>query len=277
MLKGISILFIFLFLSQTIKPVQAEVIISKKNVFQGEVFTVTVEENVLLLDGRFDGRKLHFYPSKDSYKAVVGVDLSKKEGMYPLEININGKKEIFHINIKKKKYGLQRLSLPENMVNLSPEDEMRAKNEKKMLDEIWSKESRKIWMGRFIMPLKGEIITPFGLRRVINGLEKSPHTGIDISGNDGEEIMAPNDGIVVFQGELFFGGNSLIIDHGSGIYSMFFHLSKSLVKEGEIVKKSQIIGLVGSTGRSTGPHLHWGVRVQGERVDPLGLINLDVE
>ncbi len=271
-------LFILLFmLCFSIDSSVADVFISKRVVYQGDVFTIVVKGSVESIDGLFSGKRLNFYPSKDSYKAIAGVDLLKEEGIYPLEININGKRELFHIRVKRKDYGLQRLRLPENMVNLSPEDEMRALNEKKMLDEIWLKESERLWRDGFVMPLRGRVITPFGLKRIINGVERSPHTGVDISGVEGEEILSPNDGIVVFQGDLFFGGKSLVIDHGGGIYSMFFHLKSVLVKEGERVRRSQVIGLVGSTGRSTGPHLHWGVRIQGERVDPLKVIELDVE
>ncbi len=271
-------LFILLFISFIfINSSQAEIIISKDVVYQGDIFTIVIKEDVKSLEGVFDGKRLIFYPSKDSYKAIAGVDLLKEEGIYPLEININGKRELFHIRVKRKDYGLQRLRLPENLVNLSPEDEVRVLNEKRMLDEIWLRESKRLWREGFVMPLKGKVITPFGLRRIINGVEKSPHTGVDISGEEGEEILSPNDGIVVFYGDLFFGGKSLVIDHGGGIYSMFFHLKSALVKEGEMVRRSQVIGLVGSTGRSTGPHLHWGMRVQGERVDPLKIIELDVE
>ena len=110
-----------------------------------------------------------------------------------------------------------------------------------------------------------------------NGIPKNPHTGVDISADEGREVHAPNDGTVVLAEGLFYSGNSIVLDHGQGIYTMFFHLSTMLAAAGQKVRKGEVIGLVGSTGRSTGAHLHWGVRVQGGRVDPMELIALRLE
>jgi murein DD-endopeptidase MepM/ murein hydrolase activator NlpD len=142
---------------------------------------------------------------------------------------------------------------------------------------IWPHENGRSWTGDFINPLEGEIITPFGVRRIINNVSKSPHTGIDVAGEKGAKIRAPNSGVVVLVDKQFFSGTSVVLDHGQGIYTMFFHLSKVLVKPGQMVRKGDVIALVGSTGRATGPHLHWGVRIQGARVDPLELVHLKLE
>ena len=111
----------------------------------------------------------------------------------------------------------------------------------------------------------------------LNNIPKSPHTGVDVACHEADKVRAPNNGVVVLVENMFFSGNSVFLDHGQGIYTMFFHLSKVLVAPGQQVKKGDVIGLVGSTGRSTGPHLHWGVRIQGARVDPLELIKLNLE
>jgi murein DD-endopeptidase MepM/ murein hydrolase activator NlpD len=111
----------------------------------------------------------------------------------------------------------------------------------------------------------------------MNDIPKNPHTGVDVIAEEGEEVRAPNNGRVVLVDEQFFAGNAIVLDHGAGIYTMFFHLSKVLVEPGQKVKKGEAIGLVGATGRAAGAHLHWGVRVQGARVDPIELIKLKLE
>jgi murein DD-endopeptidase MepM/ murein hydrolase activator NlpD len=163
------------------------------------------------------------------------------------------------------------------MVQLSPENEARAEREQQKVAAIWPNETDRLWNGSFMNPREGEISTKFGLRRVINGISKNPHSGVDVAADEGQEVYAPNSAVVTMVDDHFYSGNSVILDHGQGIYTMFFHLSKVMVKEGQQVKKGDVIALVGSTGRSTGAHLHWGVRVQGSRVDPLELIKLKLD
>jgi murein DD-endopeptidase MepM/ murein hydrolase activator NlpD len=163
------------------------------------------------------------------------------------------------------------------MVELSPENEARADREQQKIAAIWPNDTSRLWDGDFMNPREGEVSTRFGLRRIINGISKNPHSGVDVASDEGQEVYAPNNAVVVLVDDHFFSGNSLILDHGQSIYTMFFHLSKILVSEGQQVKKGDVIALVGSTGRSTGAHLHWGVRMQGARVDPLELIKLKLE
>jgi len=115
------------------------------------------------------------------------------------------------------------------------------------------------------------------VRRFINNIPKNPHSGVDVTADEGEPVKAPNDGVVILVDDQFYSGNSVVLDHGQGIYTMFFHLSKATVKYGQAVRKGDVIALVGSTGRSTGAHLHWGARVQGAKVDPLELIKLKLD
>ncbi|MBW1862211.1 MAG: M23 family metallopeptidase, partial [Deltaproteobacteria bacterium] len=119
-----------------------------------------------------------------------------------------------------------------------------------------------------------KLVGPFGRRSIINDQPRSPHSGVDLKGKRGTPIKAANNGKVALTGNHFFSGKSVVIDHGGGIQSMYFHLDKIMAKEGQTIIKGQVIGLVGSTGRSTGPHLHWGMRVNGARVDPLMLTGL---
>jgi murein DD-endopeptidase MepM/ murein hydrolase activator NlpD len=245
----------------------------------GDIMVVTVRNAAGTVDGTFHNKKLYFNPSKNNYyNAVVGIDLLTKPGRYKLEIKSNGAAAHRMITVSKKKYPLQRLTLPEGMVVLSPENEVRAEREQKIMAALWPVDSLRIWNGNFVDPLPGkEIGTPFGVRRIINKIPKNSHTGVDISADEGDPVLAPNDGVVVLVDDQFYTGNCIVLDHGQGIYTMFFHLSKINVRYGQAVMKGDVIGLVGSTGRATGPHLHWGVRMQGARVDPLELIHLNLE
>ena len=118
------------------------------------------------------------------------------------------------------------------------------------------------------MPLDNEIAMQYGVRRIINNTTESIHRGIDIRGRDGEDVRASNSGKVILAAELFFGGNTLVLDHGMGIFTIYMHLSKFNSKSGENVLKGDVIGFVGSTGRSTGPHLHFGIKAQELSVNP---------
>ena len=126
----------------------------------------------------------------------------------------------------------------------------------------------------FIMPVEGIITGVYGSQRILNGVPKRPHYGIDIANKKGTEIMSPSDGVVVLsENDLYFSGGTIIISHGMGLTSSLLHLSEIFVKVGEKVRIGQKIGLMGSTGRSTGPHLDWRMEVRGTRVDPQLLIN----
>ncbi|MEA1971550.1 MAG: M23 family metallopeptidase, partial [Thermodesulfobacteriota bacterium] len=126
----------------------------------------------------------------------------------------------------------------------------------------------------FIMPLEGKVTGAFGERRVFNRGFVSRHRGIDISSSKGTSIKASNSGEVVLARDLYFSGNTVIINHGIGLFSIYCHMSKTVVLEGTFVNKGKIIGYTGSTGRSTGPHLHWGLRLVDNYADPVSIVYL---
>lgn len=133
----------------------------------------------------------------------------------------------------------------------------------------------KSWQNGFDIPLKGTISSNFGNQRIFNGVPKSPHSGTDIAALEGTPVKAAGDGYVVLNGSnYFYGGNMLILDHGMGLQTIYMHLKKAAVKEGEYVKKGQVIGYVGKTGRATGPHLHWGASLNNVRFRPHALPEL---
>jgi murein DD-endopeptidase MepM/ murein hydrolase activator NlpD len=254
------------------------VLISPKKIVPGGLMVVTVKDAAGTVEGSFRGKQLHFNPAKDAAQAFTGIDLNTEPGAYQLALTVDGTTLTRDVSIVKKKYPVQRLTLPEDMVVLSPENEARAERDQRKMAAIWPVDSLRVWRGRFIDPLPGKKVgTVFGVRRIINNIPKNPHSGVDITADEGEPVKAPNDGVVILVDDQFYSGNSVVLDHGQGIYTMFFHLSKATVKYGQAVRKGDMIGLVGSTGRATGAHLHWGVRVQGAKVDPLELIKLKLE
>jgi murein DD-endopeptidase MepM/ murein hydrolase activator NlpD len=257
---------------------EPKVLISPNKIVPGGLMVVMVKNAVGMVEGSFRGKQLHFNPAKGAAKAVTGIDLNTEPGTYQLALTVDGTPLSRDVLIVKKKYPVQRLTLPEDMVVLSPENEARAERDQRKMAAIWPVDSLRVWNGRFIDPLPGKAVgTPFGVRRIINNIPKNPHSGVDVTADEGDPVKAPNDGVVILVDNQFYSGNSVVLDHGQGIYTMFFHLSKTMVKYGQAVRKGDVIALVGSTGRSTGAHLHWGVRVQGAKVDPLELIKLKLD
>ena len=133
------------------------------------------------------------------------------------------------------------------------------------------------WHRPFQAPARAPASGNFGTRSVFNGQPRSPHSGVDFRSKAGTPVAAPATGVVMAAESLFFTGNTVVIDHGLGLYSLLAHLSKFAVKAGDRVRRGQIVGFVGATGRVTGPHLHWSVRLNGARVDPLSLIAVTKE
>jgi Peptidase family M23 len=273
-------LIVVLFLLVGIEAIASEpsVLISPKKIVPGGLMVVTVKTAAGMVEGSFRGKQLHFNPANGAAKAVTGIDLNTEPGTYQLALTVDGMPLSRDVLIVKKKYPVQRLTLPEDMVVLSPENEARAERDQRKMAAIWPVDSLRVWKGRFIDPLPGKVVgTPFGVRRIINDIPKNSHSGVDITADEGDPVKAPNDGVVILVDNQFFSGNSVVLDHGQGIYTMFFHLSKATVKYGQAVRKGDVVGLVGATGRATGAHLHWGVRVQGAKVDPLELIKLKLD
>jgi len=173
-----------------------------------------------------------------------------------------------------KKFPTTKVSVDDRFVNLSKADADRSARESKEVGAIYQRLTRDLVPDEaFTIPIEGDTSgTNFGERRVFNGQPRSPHSGADLKASTGTPVHATNRGRVVMAKNLFFTGNTVIVDHGFGIYSLYAHLSQIDVKDGEMVKNGQIVGLAGATGRVTAPHLHWGMRVQGARVDPFSLV-----
>jgi Peptidase family M23 len=232
--------------------------------------------------GKWRGKSFFFYREKSRpvFSSLIGIDLDEVPGEKTIILNIadakgDSSKMPIKFTVSKKDFPVQRLTLPSNMVFLSPDSLARVKREKTSVDRLWDLPAiEKKWKRTFIMPVRGKVLSPFGVRRFINNAPRSPHTGIDLRAKAGTPVLASSDGTVAMTSELFFAGKAVFLDHGMGIITMYFHLSEVRVKEGEKVAQGQILGRVGQTGRASGPHLHWGIRIHGSRIDPLSLVHV---
>jgi murein DD-endopeptidase MepM/ murein hydrolase activator NlpD len=230
----------------------------------------------------FKGERFFLAPGTQNgtYEGLIGIDLSTKPGTYEIKViatDASGRdySSPFLLKVVKGVFRTQKLSLPPSMVDLDAKTLQRVNNEANRLKALFqTSRDERLWKGAFIPPLEGKLSSTFGLERIINGQRRSSHTGVDLESEAGTPVLASNAGRVVLVDDLFFSGKSVILDHGWGLFSMYFHLSEGQVEEGDRVETGEVLGRVGSTGRSTGPHLHWAIRMNGARVDPLSLLKL---
>jgi murein DD-endopeptidase MepM/ murein hydrolase activator NlpD len=216
------------------------------------------------------GKQLRFFWSGKESIALVGVDLQHPPGRLGLEVHsLSGKRFDGEIRVNPKRFPVERLTVPERFTKLDRKTLARVRKEAARLEQLWSLASPEpLWDGAFVAPASGNPGSPFGLRRFFNGQPRSPHAGIDIRAPEGAPVVAANRGRVALAEELFFAGKTVVLDHGLGLYTVYVHLSQIAVRPGELVAKGSPIGRVGATGRATGPHLHFAVRVGEARVDP---------
>jgi murein DD-endopeptidase MepM/ murein hydrolase activator NlpD len=209
----------------------------------------------------------------------VGIDLDAAPGTYPISIDAGPSHSAVHksysLVVAPKKFATRKLTVDENFVNPPASMQERISRESALLADLWQRSTpARLWNGPFVRPVPQEANSAFGTRSIFNGQPRSAHSGADFLSPAGTPIKAPNAGQVVLAEDLYYSGNTVIIDHGLGLYSLFAHLSAIDVRKGVAVATGDVVGKVGATGRVTGPHLHWMVRVGGARVDPLALLEL---
>src|SRR3954466_3289122 len=219
---------------------------------------------------KLDGNPVMVVKQASGWVAVVGINLDTAPGELSLEGHspgANPRKVAFQVGPKA--YRTQQLKVAPGQVNLSAEDEARVAHEtEKVHTAIAGFTPNAPATLHLEQPVPGPRSSSFGLRRVFNGESRKPHSGMDIAAPVGTPIKAPLAGRVVDVGNYFFNGNDVIVDHGQGLMTMYCHLSKIRVEVGQELKAGQVLGDVGATGRVTGPHLHWGVILNGNSVDP---------
>lgn len=248
---------------------------------QGDVFRIRLTvDGEGVPSGDFQGDEIDFNPRENGkgYEALIGVDLEAPAGIYRLTIVVEGGNGVsgrmFQIEVVRAFFGVQRITLPQELVHLDRQSLKRVEEEKMRMGALWAVRSKdRRWHGEFLAPVGGRINAFFGVSRILNGERRGRHNGIDIKAQRGEKVLCPNDGRVVMVDELFFGGKTVVVDHGQQLFTFYMHLDWVAVRMNQGLRKGDVIGTVGATGRATGPHLHWGARLNGARVDPLSLMD----
>lgn len=253
--------------------------LNSPQVFQGGIVEIKVAgEEIQNVRGFLRDQAISFFSESGFFTALLGVDLEEKPGPRALVVHgwsksgERGEKSII-LQVREKTFLQEKITVPAVFDRIDEATRKRIDREQEQLARLWAASSpQRLWEGRFLAPVSGGITAPFGLHRIVNGSPRSPHGGVDLKASLGTEIFAANHGRVVLREEFFFSGKSLVLDHGGGLYTMYFHLADFRVDQDSQVRKGDVIGWAGKTGRVTGPHLHWGVRLNGSRVDPFELL-----
>jgi murein DD-endopeptidase MepM/ murein hydrolase activator NlpD len=220
-------------------------------------------------------------PDASRYRALLGVDLEREPG--PFRLTLQGVAAAgrpftfaYSIRVAAGHFAVEPLKVDPGYVEPPPSVAERIEAERVRLDRVWKTGDReRRWTGPFRMPLeKTAAHDNFGARRILNGQKRAPHSGVDFSAPVGTPVEAPAPGRVALAEELYFSGGTVILDHGGGLFTSYFHLSKIDVAAGDVVEPGRRLGAVGATGRVTGPHLHWSAKLAGARINPLSLRRL---
>jgi len=247
---------------------------------QGSAFQVKIpdEPHLKSVHVIWQKKNVPAFRAGDAWTTILGVDLDATPGEHAAEAVLTmedgrAERREIAVSVVAKTFPTSRLNVDEKFVEVSKADLGRADRESREIGAIYERITTDIVPDEpFTVPIPGVAGTNFGERRIFNGEPRAPHSGADLHAATGTPVHATNRGRVVLAKNLFFTGNTVILDHGLGIDSLYAHLSRIDVKQGQIVKNGEVLGLVGATGRVTAPHLHWGMRVQGARVDPFSLV-----
>jgi murein DD-endopeptidase MepM/ murein hydrolase activator NlpD len=258
-----------------------DVTVAARSLQPGElvVFTLKLDREVSRVRVKVLGRAIPaFKVENHTWRALLGIDIDQKPGTYLAVVEARSTSTLratHELVIKPKQFPTRVLRVDPNFVNPPDSVMPQIQQDNEFLRMVYASSAPdRLWSSAFVRPVPGETNSRFGTRSVFNGEKRSPHSGADFLSGTGTPIKAPNSGRIVAARELYFSGNTVIIDHGLGVFSMLAHLSQLDVHEGDMVSAGQVVGLVGATGRVTGPHLHWALRVSGARIDPVSALSL---
>lgn len=230
--------------------------------------------------GRFNDRVFFLTSGPGGASALLGADVLLPSGRYPVEVGIvdrRGRAALHRLELEVRDAVRpeQRLTLPPAMVTpREPAVLARIAREQEELAAIFARDdSPPLWSG-FVRPVDDPLGSLFGLRRVLNGEQRAPHSGVDFRSPLGTPVRAAGRGRVAAAADFYYLGRTVILDHGDGLFTLYGHLRKLHCREDQLLEPGDVLGEVGSTGRSTGPHLHWGVQLRGAKVDPMLLLEL---
>lgn len=256
-------------------------------VTEGGIFVATVQANEDIKDatGLFQGHVVDFYPDAapgasggfTRYSALVGVEYGTTPGPVELVVKLKVGDQLAErkaaVTVKAGVFPSEKLHVPPKTVFPSARDMKQIARDRVMLARAYAtKTLNRYWDPPAVLPIESEVTSVFGSSRVYNGKKQNVHLGTDLRAPIGTPIVAPMSGLVAVAHSLFYTGYTVILDHGYGLFTIYGHMSKLKVKEGDAVKKGQALGLSGMTGRASGPHLHWGVNLHGTKIDPMVLV-----
>jgi murein DD-endopeptidase MepM/ murein hydrolase activator NlpD len=287
MRKLLTLIFIlgFLLHARPLTAATIRVTWDPERVVRGGVVSIQVASPVDLMaaDASFDDERFPLVKTgKSTWVALVGINTRRKDPSFPVDLNLFPAKggPPYRIRadlmIRQPTYGkrkAQQLALPTGMVDLTEKRVQQVRSDNRSLgDSLATRTRERFWKEPFLVPVKGRVSTRFGTGRVLNGKARSPHSGVDIAAKRGVPIKASNGGKVLLAYDFYLSGKTVVVDHGWGVCTIYAHMDTIGVKEGQMVDRGQSIGTVGATGRSTGPHLHFGAFIRGVKVDPMKLI-----
>ncbi|MFK5880718.1 MAG: M23 family metallopeptidase [Sulfurospirillum sp.] len=242
------------------------IVLSAYQIKNGEVKLINLDKNSTIIFGSKKIPAIENPAKKGSYFALIPIKYREKPGLYT--ILVDGKKKALHVELKK--YKKEYIKVAKSKVKPNKKALERIYKEYKNAMKIYSKITpKRYWSKPFILPLHSKLTSSYGNARIFNHTLKSFHSGADFRAKMGTQVRATNDGVVVIASKRYYAGGSVVIDHGEGLYSCYFHLSKILVKIGQKVRQKELLGLSGKSGRVNGPHLHYGIRLYNYAINPL--------
>ena len=265
-------------------PTGPTVIVQPGTAKPGDPVFIVVRGAQALPSGKLSGRKLRFYRWRDRHEAISALPVEHALGTFPILVKVPARRAApayeleASIDVVDPRYPKRELEVARKFISPPPGEKERIAQDQEAFKAAWRTPfGPRLFRADFQWPRHALITAPFGDLRMFNGKKKSQHFGTDLDGSTGEPIQAANDGVVVMVRDCFASGNTVIVNHGGGLLTAYFHMSKFLVEEGDQVKKGEPIGLVGKTGRVTGPHLHWSIHADGLYVDAQTLMKLDFD
>jgi peptidase M23-like protein len=260
------------------QPAAVEITSRARAVQPGElvVLSIAAPDGPATIAVHAFGHEVAAFKADDGgWRALVGIDLDVKPGTYPVTVRAGSAHASLDLAVRPRTFRTRTLTVDPAFVTPPESERERIASEAKLLDDVWeSSAPERLWNGPFVRPVPQPANSAFGTRSVFNGQPRNAHGGADFLSPAGTPILSPNTGRVVVARALYFSGNTVVIDHGLGVFSTLAHLSAFDVHEGDRVAAGDRVGRVGATGRVTGPHLHWAVRVGGARVDPLSVLEV---
>ncbi len=261
-------------------PIQVEVVPKEPVVGGMAAVVMEAKDGVVPVEVRMGRRRFPLERTGGGrWFSLLGFPLGSSAGLRLVSVvyQEGGRREIYpvKVEVRAKEYPAEYIQVPERMVEFDKATLRRVLADQRAIAKVCQRVSgRRYWRAPFIMPVRSKIKSPFGLRRFFNGKPRSPHSGVDLRAPLGTPVRAANSGVVVLVRRCYLSGNTVVIDHGEGLFTLYAHLARVRVHMGELVERGQVIGLAGKSGRATGPHLHWGVSLYGHRLDPLALLRV---